>query len=205
MTADRARTSRTPVNPASGSSGYYQVYPDASGSPDLIDDGPDRGRQMMPRRLVVMGAITEGETRVLVVQRADGVEVAIPVPYVAVGKPLGGDESISAKKLLPQTITAVRHTGSGPEGVSFTGTPAAQGYEFVVEITTSGALNAGAYRWSSDGGQNWNGPSTLPADGTDALGATGITVNFPAGAYVDNDLYEAESFLTTVTNILVCW
>lgn len=56
----------------------------------------------------------------------------------------------------------------------------------VVDIETAGARAEALFRWSKDGGMTWveQGVATAPAY---ALGATGLTVQFPLGAYsVDN-------------------
>lgn len=216
MTADRARTSRTPVNPASGSSGYYQVYPDASGSPDLIDDGPDRGRQMMPRRLVVMGAVAEGATAMLVVQRADDVEVPIPIPWLAVGQSLGGDEGIAAKKLLPHTVTAVIRSADEADdpNITVTGTPD-EARDFTITITDPGDgedPSTIVFDWEATGSGSEGATGASPnGSGVAVLGGTGITITFdtptldPEFIYTDNSTFEFSVFVTTATNVMVCW
>jgi len=88
-----------------------------------------------------------------------------------------------------QSIGAVVQTGAGP-AVSLAGTAAAD-YSIRVKITLGGALNVGEYDWSTDGGATWVATGvTLPAGGTAALGATGLTATFAAGTYVLNTTYD---------------
>ena len=59
---------------------------------------------------------------------------------------------------------AVTKTGGGPN-VTLTGTPVTTG-EYVVEITTGGAVGTAAFRWSKDGGVTWiTGVATAPSCG----------------------------------------
>ncbi len=194
--------SRPNVNNRTNSSVFYQTYPEVTSEINLLTDGPAKANgQDMCRTIMVMGAMDAADTEILIVRRQDGTDVVITVPAAAVGQPL----AIQARSLLPVTQTAVRLTGSGPEGVSFTGTPVGN-YELVVEITTSGGLNAGEFRWSQDGGDTWEEETvTIPSDGTHTLGSTGLTLNFADEDYVDGDLYAAETFVSSVTNILVLW
>lgn len=64
-------------------------------------------------------------------------------------------------------------------------------YDFVIEITLGGELGAGEFRWSLDGGSTWEDEDVvLPESGEYALGTTGLTVTFAAGAYVLTETYE---------------
>jgi hypothetical protein len=107
---------------------------------------------------------------------------------------LGADELVTLLTPLPGTgyavHTEVRTEGSAPPAVTVSGTPATE-YEFVIEITTAGALGAGKFRWSLDGGANWTSNVTLAA--TVVLGATGVTAAFAAGAYTTAHSYEWNS------------
>lgn len=97
------------------------------------------------------------------------------------------------------TTTPVTATGASgtPPTVSVAGTPASK-YEILVEITTSGALGAGVFRWSDDGGSSWQASGvTLPGGGTYALGATGLTLTFAAGGYVDGDEFRFNTNCTS--------
>ncbi len=194
--------SRPNVNNRSNSSVFYQTYPEVTSEINLLTDGPAKQNgQDMCRTILVMGAMDAADTEILIVRRQDDTDVVIPVPAAAVGQPF----ELQARALLPYTSTAVRHSaGTGP-AVSLTGVPAGN-YEIMIDVTTGGALNVGQFRWSDDGGSTWEEETvTLPADGTHTLGATGLVANFAAGTYVTADLYEAETFVSSVTNILVLW
>lgn len=110
---------------------------------------------------------------------------------VCAGRPLFGDFSV-----VRAPVGAVEQAGSGP-AVSAAGTPDAT-RDFVVEITTGGALGVGKYRWSKDGGATWD-ESNLTLAASDALGATGITASFAAGTYVLGTRY---SWGTGMTDLL---
>lgn len=62
------------------------------------------------------------------------------------------------------------------------------GVELVVQIVKSGARNAGTYRLSTDGGDNFGKARTIPFNGTVMLD-TGPTVTFPEGSYVGGVTY----------------
>lgn len=70
--------------------------------------------------------------------------------------------------------------------VTPSGTPDAD-YDVVVEIVTSGGLGVGEYRVSLDG--VFGDPATIPADGTDDVGATGIVLTFADADFVDGVTY----------------
>jgi len=65
--------------------------------------------------------------------------------------------------------------------ITVSGVPAAA-YSGVVEITKEGAVGVAEFRWSTDGGATWVASAVATA-ATVALGATGLTVAFPAGTY----------------------
>lgn len=105
--------------------------------------------------------------------------------------PLGGTFSPPGSDLTltftgTPTNGAVTQTGTGP-AVTVTGTPVGE-YDFIVEITTGGAVDSAVFRWSSDGGATYTSGVTVAA--TVALGATGVTANFAAGTYVLAATYE---------------
>lgn len=104
--------------------------------------------------------------------------------------PLGGTFAVPGSGLTltfdgTPTNGAVTQTGSGPV-VTVTGTPLGE-YDFVIEITTGGAVATAIFRWSSNGGSTWTTGVTTAA--TVLLGATGVTANFAAGTYVVASTY----------------
>jgi len=106
----------------------------------------------------------------------------------------GHDSAVSVTKARVDTMvghsTVIDYPiGASCPSVSVSGVPVNQ-YPFVVEVLTTGALGAGTFRWSSDGGTTWDGTGiTLPGGGTYVLGTTGVTVTFAAGTYTDGDEY----------------
>src|SRR5688572_29517358 len=96
-------------NLSTACSPYFHCYPTVASRKELLDDGPDSlSGTSIPRAnraLRVMGAIAEGASAVLCVERlGDGAEVAIPVPYSAVGVEL----PYACRALIPTATTAVR-------------------------------------------------------------------------------------------------
>lgn len=90
------------------------------------------------------------------------------------------------------TITelgALTTAGTSPPAATFTGVPAATVRRMMVEITTGGDRGTALFKWSSDGGLSYTTGVTTAA--TVALGATGITVNFPVGTYATDNVYSA--------------
>lgn len=98
--------------------------------------------------------------------------------------PLGGTFVVPRSDLtLSFTGTpnnsAVTQTGTGPT-VTVSGTPSGE-FDFIIEVTTGGAVDTAQFKWSSDGGATYTTGVTVAA--TVALGATGITAAFTAGTY----------------------
>jgi uncharacterized phage protein gp47/JayE len=130
------------------------------------------------------------------------IELDSAVDFVAIADASGStfniaqDELITLLTPLPGTgyavHTEVRTTGASPPNVSITGTPAAA-YEFIVEITLSGALGAGQFRWSSDGGLNYTTGVTLPGAGAYLFSGTGVTITFDAASYLTSHTYRWSS------------
>jgi hypothetical protein len=86
--------------------------------------------------------------------------------------------------------TAVTQVGSGPV-VTRTGVTLGE-YQFVIEITTGGAVGTAVFRWSTDNGVTWTSGVTTAA--TVVLGTTGNTANFAAGTYVIATTYSWLSY-----------
>jgi hypothetical protein len=65
-------------------------------------------------------------------------------------------------------------------------------YDIWVEITASGALGAGAFRYTLDGGSNYSGSILLPSAGVYVIPGTGIVLTF-AGTFTVADVYKGTS------------
>jgi hypothetical protein len=102
----------------------------------------------------------------------------------------------------------VTRTGAGPATALDTSVHSPlDDYDLWVEITTAGALGAGAFRYSLDGGNNWVGSFGIPAGGKFVVPGTGIVLTF-AGTFTLGDLYKGTSTAagydnTELTNALV--
>ncbi len=204
MTTSQQKRGRPNINQEVRSSAHYFVLPTITGTIDLMDYAPEGESMKMPRSFQVLGDLElDGDDLpipgTLVIQRADRTLVFLPVNAGSIGLPF----DLQVYKFQATGIGPVTQVGASP-AVTFTGTPAANA-DIIVEITTTGILNVGAYRYSLDGGSTYSSPATLPTDGTDVLGASGITANFPAGTYTDNDTYSLHVGVTDVTDILVNW
>lgn len=88
-----------------------------------------------------------------------------------------------------QTQGAVTQVGTGPV-VTLTGTPA-DNYSVILTITTGGTLGVAVFKYSLDGGATETTLVTTAA--TVALGASGLTANFPAGTYVLATTYSSST------------
>ncbi len=95
-----------------------------------------------------------------------------------------------AKHGLTNGTVTLGGTPAATEPITVSGTPVRPSYSFVVEITTTGGLGAGVFRWSSDGGTTWTDTVTITAGtGVNALGTTGVTVTFADATYTDGNEY----------------
>lgn len=95
----------------------------------------------------------------------------------------------AAWDIAGEEYSEVTHTHAERASITPSGTPDAD-YDVVVEIVTTGGLGAGTYRVSLDGGENFGAPATIPADTTDDIGETGITLTFEDETYFAGDTYE---------------
>lgn len=204
---DQHKVGRPAINHEVRSSAHAFLVPSVLGTVNLLDYAPGGEAMKAPRSFTVLGDLELDGSDVpipgaLVVQLIDSTILVLPVNAGSVGLPF----DVQAWKFLASGIGRVitQAASATAPAVTFTGTPAATA-QIIVEITTTGGLNAGAYRYSLDGGANWAAPATLPADGTDVLGASGITANFATGSYTDGDYYMANVGVTDVRDILVTW
>jgi hypothetical protein len=89
-------------------------------------------------------------------------------------------------------VTATR-VGTSTGTVTVAGA-ALDSYSVKVLITKTGALGAGAFQYSLDGGLNYVGPITIPSGGTYVLPNTGHTLTFVPGG--GPTIYEAGDYHT---------
>lgn len=67
-------------------------------------------------------------------------------------------------------------------------------YAIVVTVAAAGALGAGIFTYSVDGGNNTSGQILIPSSGIYAIPGTGVVLTFSAATYVLGDVY---TFSTT--------
>ncbi|MFN7131601.1 MAG: DUF2586 family protein, partial [Myxococcales bacterium] len=97
---------------------------------------------------------------------------------------------VLAVPVMPSVAGAagvITKSGAGPT-VTVAGAPV-DGFEVIVEILKQGPLATGTFRFSLDGGDTWSPEITLPSGGTYVLPETGLTLTFPAGAYIAGETY----------------
>lgn len=101
--------------------------------------------------------------------------------------------------------SAVTASGGGP-AVTVAGT-ATNFYSFLGRIQLGGALGAGKFDYSLDGGKNFSEVFTIPSGGTFLLPNTGLTLTFPAGTYVLGETYTFTSTPATfnATDLTNAW
>jgi hypothetical protein len=192
-------------NLSTACSTYFQCYPTVAAVKDLLDDSPDFRSPIprFPRGLRVMGAVAEGATAILCVVRAgDNVEVAIPIPYLAVGQYL----DLACRSLIPHTVTTPLSSSPEDAQVTVSGTPTAQ-TEIELTITDPGdGLDPDTVEFTLTVDDVEIGTALSPTDGvfTDAS-LNGLSITFPAGDYTDNSTIEITAFVTTATNVMVQW
>jgi hypothetical protein len=88
-------------------------------------------------------------------------------------------------------VGPVTATGAAPLVVTLTGTPtSSDAFHVRLEVTTAGSRAAMRFRYSLDGGatyiENVSGAANV------ALGTSGLSAGFPAGAYATDQVYEAD-------------
>lgn len=92
-------------------------------------------------------------------------------------------------------------SGTSPPAITFSGTPTSGDLLFQVRISTAGPVGSAQFQWSKDGGVTWSGAvATSPAPVV--LPGTGVSVNFPAGAYSTDNLYQAA---TPIPEVVLRW
>lgn len=87
----------------------------------------------------------------------------------------------------------VTRTGSGPATLLDTSTNSpVDAYDIRVLVTKSGALGAGTFKYSLDGGNSYSGDIGIPAGGKYVLPGTGVVLTF-ASTFVVDDVYTGTS------------
>lgn len=82
----------------------------------------------------------------------------------------------------------VTKSGTSPPTVTFTGSLLGA-FQPVVQCTTGGTLPSAFARYSLDNGNTFTAPVAV-SGGTLVLGASGLTANFPAGSYTNDNVWQ---------------
>lgn len=96
------------------------------------------------------------------------------------------------------TVSTVTSTKTGGGDMSVSGNPL-DDYQVIVEILSTGGLNAATFRYSLDGGDTWSVKQTVPTGGTFAIPNSGLTLTFTAGAQPDESFKAGDRYEFTTT------
>lgn len=101
------------------------------------------------------------------------------------------------------TVGEITHSGDGTGSISVEGNPN-NVYQVVVEITETGSLNDGMFRYSVDGGNTFSEERMIPMTGTYELPKTGLTLKFSEEEnsieFKEGDAYSFETTEPTLNN-----
>ena len=97
-------------------------------------------------------------------------------------------------------LPLIATSGTAPPAVMLTGTPAPGDVRIDMNVTTGGPRGTALFTWKLNGVTQQTGQVTAA---TFALGATGLTLNFPTGTYFTDNVYEA--FATNAVGMYFFW
>jgi hypothetical protein len=92
---------------------------------------------------------------------------------------------------------AIVATGTAPPAVTLSGTPA-DVLPIEIDISTTGVRGIAKFQWKLGGVVQQVGQIT---QATFVLGTTGLTANFPVGAYVNDNVYTSAAQVSTWTDL----
>lgn len=88
----------------------------------------------------------------------------------------------------------IDHTGTGgATDLDNTAHSPVDAYRIRVKITTAGERGAGAFKWSLDGGNHYDGPALIPATGVFVIPGTGVVLTFSDDDFVKDDVYSGST------------
>lgn len=98
-----------------------------------------------------------------------------------------------------------KNGGSGPT-ITVAGSPLNL-YDVQLTIVLGGSLGTATFHYSLDGGETVSDVISTPGGGTYAIPSTGLTLTFPSGTYVADDLYTFSCTPATynATNVTDAW
>lgn len=102
------------------------------------------------------------------------------------------------------TIGEIVHSGSSKGSVSVKGKPN-NAYEVIVQITDTGDINEGTFKYSIDGGNSYSDDMTIPLAGIYVLDNTGLTLMFEditseEKSFVEDDKYTFRTTAPVMSN-----
>ncbi len=161
--------------------------------------------------IVVLTGVTDGTTSFTAAPGTVTVNFTIPGDWVA--------QSVNGSDVLYFIYAEIASGAYAPDPVLTQGFIDGHGahddYEAQIEITSSGTLGAGQFRYSLDDGRSFSGEFIIPAGGTFDIPFADITITFTPGAGpiffedgdqfdfdVDAPYYTATEIATAVTALL---
>lgn len=98
------------------------------------------------------------------------------------------------------TVGKITHSGDGAGSISVEGNPN-NVYQVIVEITETGDLNNGMFRYSIDGGNTFSMEQMIPMTGTYELSKTGLVLKFSESVeFKEGDAYSFETTEPVLNN-----
>lgn len=112
--------------------------------------------------------------------------------------------AIPMKADIPGEIGEVTHTGIGEGSFAVNGKPN-NAYDIVVQITETGDVNEGSFRYSIDGGNNFSDEYTIPLGGKYEISGTGLSLDFADAtsegkSFMGEDAYAFSTTAPTMNN-----
>lgn len=153
------------------------------GVSDSVSDGPVKITKNMTAKKIkeLLGYSPLADACMDSVENGAGTIYCVPVAATTAG-----------------TVSEVKHEGSGNGTITVSGKPC-NAYSIIVKITESGELNAGAMKYSIDGGTSYSDEETLPSGGKYALQGTGLELTF-AGGFTEGDTYTVTTTEPSMSN-----
>lgn len=168
-----------------------------TGSATATVVGSKGPREVIKVKIVLGGALATMTFQVALGSGAYGATIAsaaTPTVYQVVGDYLTTLSFAAGTYITGDIYTlnldgTVTRTGTGPATAldGSTHSPV-DAYTVWVQVMTAGALGAGAFRYSLDGGNTYSAQITLPSGGKYPIPETGVVLTF-SGTFVADDLY----------------
>lgn len=123
----------------------------------------------------------------------ENVKVVANEPYMAIVFGPRYTPSYNLVKTEPiNEISDIVHQGSSQASYSIVGDHRGNN-SYIIEIVTGGPLGTAEYRISTDGGETWTDPATVPVSGAIEIGDGTVFQFGPEGDLVQGDTYSWET------------